>query len=196
MSRRPRGTVSEIVEKYRGKYPRTERKVLRRLILLQHKDINPRTLDRHLKKVFKTDTSEKARGQKLQYLSDQPVSLWDMLLLRLQGAGAPPIDLKIEKLELSDKRDPITGWYEVRYDKLLPVQGVIILKGAKELEAAASLHVPKDCLGVLLTQGKVEDGDRFLWRDKQYVIQEVEEVIDGYELGYRIAKLVARYHQP
>jgi hypothetical protein len=121
-------------------------------------------------------------------------SLWDRLQQKLLVAGGPLIDLKIEKLELSDERDPITGWYKAIYDKLLPVQGIIILKGAKELEAASSLHVPKEYLGFLLTQGNVEEGDRFSWRGKRYVIQEVEEVIDGYEVGYRIAKLVVRYH--
>lgn len=126
----------------------------------------------------------------------KPSSLWNRLQMKLQSVGGLLIDLKIEKLELGDKRDPITGWYETKYDKLLPVQGVIILKGAKELEAVASLHVPKEHLGFLLTQGNVEEGDRFSWQDKRYVIQEVEEVIDGYKLGYRIAKLVDRYRQP
>jgi transposase-like protein len=123
-------------------------------------------------------------------------SLWDRLRQKLLVAGGSLIDLKIEKLELGDERDPITGWYETIYDKLLPVQGIIILKGAKELETAASLHVPKEYLGFLLTQGNVEEGDRFSWRSKRYVIQEVEEVIDGYDVGYRIAKLVVSYHQP
>jgi len=190
--------VSEIVEKFRKQYPNTERKALRKLILLQHKGINVRTLDRHLEKAFKRNALEQdtALEQKAPSLPDRRVSLWDRLQQRLLAVGAPLIDLKIEKLELGDERDPITGWYETIYDKLLPVQGIIILKGAKELEAAASLHVPKEYLGFLLTQGNIEDGDRFLWRGKRYVIQEVEEVINGYEVGYRIAKLVHRYNQP
>jgi hypothetical protein len=105
------------------------------------------------------------------------------------------IDLSIEKLELGDKPDPITGWHEKIYDKILPVQGVIILKGAKELEAAASMRVPNEYLGFLLTQGAVEECDRFRWRGEMYVIQEVEDVIDGYDFGYRIAKLVWKYSQ-
>jgi len=52
MSQRQEGNVSEIVEKYIEKYPNVPRKVLRKLILSGFKEINNRTLDRHLKKAF------------------------------------------------------------------------------------------------------------------------------------------------
>lgn len=52
MSRRRSETVSEIVEKYVVRYRQSERDALKKMILLEHKDINPRTLDRHLKKAF------------------------------------------------------------------------------------------------------------------------------------------------
>lgn len=168
----------------------------KRLNLCKSAGIHPTTFSR-LKRVLTNEgiIKESANGYSL-WSYNELLSLWDRLRQKLFVAGGPLIDLKIEKLELSDKRDPITGWYEVIYDKLLPVQGVMILKGAKELEMAASLHVSNEYLGFLLTQGAVEEGDRFLWHGKRYVIQEVEEVIDGYEVSYRIAKLVVRYQQP
>jgi len=173
-----------------------KRQPQKRLDLCKSARIHPTTFSR-LKRLLTNEgiIKESASGYSLWNYNELP-SLWDCLRQKLLVAGGPLIDLKIEKLELGDERDPITGWYETIYDKLLPVQGIIILKGARQLETAASLHVPKECLGFLLTQGNVEEGDRFSWRGKRYVIQEVEEVIDGYEVGYRIAKLVVRYHQP
>ena len=119
-------------------------------------------------------------------------SLWNRLKQKLLDAGAPLIDLKIEKFELGEQ-DPVTNAHAI-YVKVLPVQGIMILRGAKELEAAASLQVPHEYLGFLLTQGAVYERGRFSWRGNQYEIQEVEEVIDGYEFGYNIAKLVYQYH--
>lgn len=174
----------------------TKQQPQKRLDLIKSAGIHPTTFSR-IKRLLLNGgiIKETAHGYCLwNYI--EPTSLWNRLRIKLQGAGGPLIDLKIEKLELGDKRDPITGWYETIFDKLLPVQGIIILKGAKELEAAASLHVPNEFLGFLLTQGSIVEGDRFLWHGKRYVIQEVEEVIDGCELGYRIAKLVVRFHQP
>jgi len=59
MSKKSNRPVSEIVETYRIKYPQTERPALRRLILSEHKEINPRTLDRHLRKAFSPFKREK-----------------------------------------------------------------------------------------------------------------------------------------
>lgn len=53
VSSRQSEDVSEIVEAYLKFYQNTERKALRRLILLEYEDVNTRTLDRHLKKAFK-----------------------------------------------------------------------------------------------------------------------------------------------
>jgi hypothetical protein len=69
----------------------------------------------------------------------------------------------------------------------------MILRGAEELEAAAEISVPSDYLGLLLTDGAVRAGDRFQWRGNFYVLQEVETILEGYEVSYRIAKLVERY---
>lgn len=52
MSKGQKKSVSEIVEKCRVKYPQADRKLIRKLILLEHGEINPRTLDRHLAKAF------------------------------------------------------------------------------------------------------------------------------------------------
>ena len=122
----------------------------------------------------------------------KPTSMWELLQIKLNDAGGPLIELNIEILELGE-RDKITGWYKKLYDKILPIKGVMILKGAKELEVAGSVQVPPTYLGLLLTDGAIEAGDRFSWRNNLYVIQEVEKIIDGYEVGYRVAKLVVRY---
>jgi hypothetical protein len=58
MSRGHAGNVSEVVENYRKRYPGTERRALRKLILGERKDINPRTLDRHLRIAFKPQTGK------------------------------------------------------------------------------------------------------------------------------------------
>jgi hypothetical protein len=57
-------TVSEIVEKYMKQYPDTERKALRKLILLRNKGINPRTLDRHLRKAFERGVKKPSTEEK------------------------------------------------------------------------------------------------------------------------------------
>ncbi len=58
MSQRQKASVSEIVERYKNKYRQTERKALRNMILKEKRDINPRTLDRHLKKAFESKPFE------------------------------------------------------------------------------------------------------------------------------------------
>lgn len=59
MSQRQKENVSKIVEKYKNKYPRTQREALRELILSKFTQFNPRTLDRHLKKAFENEPSGK-----------------------------------------------------------------------------------------------------------------------------------------
>jgi hypothetical protein len=189
MSQRQKKRVSEIVEEYRNRFPEAKRQLIRDAILKKHNSISIRTLNRHLKKEF-----DKAQSfTKISPNVTKRISLWNRLLLKLEEAGVSLFDIEIQKLELGEP-DPITGWFEKIYDKILPVKGVIILKGAKELEIATSIFVSKEYLGFLLTQGAVEECDRFRWRGNIYVIQEVEEVIDGYDLGYRIAKLVWQYN--
>jgi len=194
MSLRQSQTVSEIVEKFRRKYTDTERKALRKLILLQHKDINERTLDRHLKKAFKQDTleKEKARGQKPQHLPDRPAGLWDRLKSKLEPLGGNLVDLTVEKFSLSDTRDPITGWREKRYDTKTSIKGIMIFRGALELRAAAGVHLTPEHDVVLLTSDVIEDMDRLWWKDKLYETKNVEEIFEGYNLSYRIARLDER----
>jgi len=70
MSKRSSRTVSEIIEKYRNKYPQAERKILRRLILLEHKQTNARTLDRHLRKAFSAKKPTEEESSKHEKKSD------------------------------------------------------------------------------------------------------------------------------
>jgi hypothetical protein len=163
----------------------------RRIDLCKSAGIHPTTFSRY-KRLMKDIIRETPMGFCLwNYV--EPTSLWNRLQLKIMAVGVSLVDMRIEKFELGNKPDPITGWYEEIYEKVLPIKGIVILKGAKELEAATSIYVPKEYLGFLLTQGAVEECDRFMWRGKMYVIQEVEEVIDGYDFSYRIAKLVWQY---
>jgi hypothetical protein len=122
----------------------------------------------------------------------KPMTLWERLQSRLREAGGLLIDLEIEELKLGE-RDPRTGWCKKLYEKTHPVKGIIVLSGAEELEAAAKISVPSEYLGLLLTDGAVRAGDRFQWRGNLYVLQEVETILEGYEVSHRIAKLVERY---
>jgi hypothetical protein len=57
MSRRQLESVpnyADLVEDYTKTYPQTERKALKKLILLNHPQLNPRSLNRHLKKAFES----------------------------------------------------------------------------------------------------------------------------------------------
>ena len=66
----------------------------------------------------------------------------------------------------------------------------MVFKGARELEAAASMNVPDKYRGLLFTQGSVGEWDRFLWRGKRYRIEEVDSVEGEYDSSYMVAKFV------
>lgn len=157
-----------------------------RLELIKSANIHPSTFSR-LKRLLLNEKIIKETKNGFCLWNYEPESLWSRLVTKLQGAGGYLIDLTIQKVEIG-KPDPITGWFEKTYNTEIPIQGIIILRGAKELEAAASLKVPDEFAGLLLTQGDVDLCDRLLWRGNLYEIQEIEEVFDGYEPSYKIAK--------
>ena len=63
MSRRqlePVPNYADLVDKYREKYPKTERKALKKLILSKYTQLNSRSLDRHLSKAFSPKQTSEA----------------------------------------------------------------------------------------------------------------------------------------
>jgi hypothetical protein len=124
-------------------------------------------------------------------LSDfvERVTLWDKVQQDCLNANGHPVVLTLYLLELGE-RHPITGWYKPIYDKEFAIKGIMILKGAIELQKAASLTIPKEYSAFLLTQALVHMSDRLLWRATYYEIKDFDEVFDGTDLSYRIVKLV------
>jgi len=115
-------------------------------------------------------------------------SLWDRLKCKLEEMGGNLVDLRVDKFELSDTRDPITGWRKKRYTKS-SIKGIMILRGALELAAAAGIYIAHEYDAVLLTADPIEDMDRLWWKSRLYEVKDVEERYDGYNLSYRTAKL-------
>ena len=113
------------------------------------------------KKVIKETTN----GYSLYNFIEQN-DLWDRIRQSCLNAGGPLINFKVQKLELGN-RDPITGWCEKKYDKVVSIQGIIIRKGAKELKAAASVFISDDYSAFLLTQGSVDEADLLMWQEKK-----------------------------
>jgi hypothetical protein len=76
--------VSKVVGKLQEQYPNTERKALRRIILAEHKEFTPRTVDRHLEKSFKNQTLVHPHGQ-LEHIFGQLCKIIDILYERPRG---------------------------------------------------------------------------------------------------------------
>ena len=130
---------------------------------------------------------ETEKGYALWFYSETR-SLWDRLKYKLEEMGGNLVDLKVDKFELSDTRDPITGWRKKRYTKS-SIKGIMILRGALELVAAAGIYIAREYDAVLLTADPIEDMDRLWWKSKLYEVKNVEERYDGYNFSFNIAYL-------
>lgn len=119
-------------------------------------------------------------------------SLWDRVQKKLGEAGGCLINLEVEKHEVS-KPDPKTGPLEGEYVRVISIKGVMIFKGAKDLQTAASLSIPDRYYAFLFTQGSVDCKDRLRWQGKYYEVETIEEVFEKQDLSYRIAKLVTPF---
>jgi len=126
------------------------------------------------------------------WFQTEPKSLWDRLKAKLERVGGNPVDLSLDKCTLSDTRDPVTGWRKKSYDKKVSIKGIMILKGAVELIAAAGIYIPPEYDAVLLTDDSIEDMDRLWWKGKSYEVKNVEERVDGYDFSYSIAFVAER----
>lgn len=126
-------------------------------------------------------------------------SKWNILQERLDKVGGYLLDLEHRKLTLGDQ-DPITGWRKENYDRIIPIQGIIVDKGAVELAAAVPIVVPEKYNALLLTPSiinqVIREDDQIYWPDKLklYKIKKIKTILDGYESSYIIAMLKELRH--
>jgi len=82
----------------------------------------------------------------------------------------------------------------------MPIEGVIILRGAAKVEDALYTLIPRrnvdflihGCLDDLLaTPFFVKKGDLFKWQNKTYEVTESKQFFDGETLSYTLAKFMS-----
>lgn len=119
---------------------------------------------------------------------------WKTLRGRVEKFGLPLLDLKIRKLELGE-RDPKTGWPKANFDRVLPIQGIVVFNGATDLAAAIPIIIPEKYDACLFTPNLINEviriDDQVDWSDKLklYTIKKVTQIYDGIEPSYIIAML-------
>jgi hypothetical protein len=69
----------------------------------------------------------------------------------------------------------------------------MMLAGAKTMQAAAKIYVPKEYAVFLLTQASINEKDRLTWQGMQYEVKDIERIDDGYVPSHSIAKLVTPF---
>ena len=122
-------------------------------------------------------------------------SKWNILQKRLEKEGGYLLDLEHQKMKLGD-RDPETGWPKENYDQVLPIQGIIVLKGATDLAAAIKIIIPEKYDAFIFTPSLVNEvirpDDQIYWRDKRklYKVKKIDKISDPYETSYVILKVV------
>ena len=116
---------------------------------------------------------------------------WYSLKKDFDNVGAILTEIKVGKHRLGDQH-PITGNYEQIYDKAT-IQGIMMLKGAKTMQAAAKIYVPDEYEAFLLTQASVNEANTLTWQGINYKVKKVEEIYDAYVVSYKIAKLVKTF---
>ena len=122
-------------------------------------------------------------------------SKWKTLKERSEKFGGYLLDLQIRKLKVGE-RDPETGWPKENYDQVIPIQGIIVPKGATDLAAAIPITIPEKYGARLFTPSLfnkvIREDNQLFWSDKLklYKIKEVTQIFDGYDLSYIIAKLI------
>ena len=82
----------------------------------------------------------------------------------------------------------------------MPIEGVIILRGAAKREAALHMLIPRRNIDFLLfgilddllaTPVSVKKGDRFIWENKTYEVTDTKQFFDGATLSYTLAKFMS-----
>ena len=154
-------------------------------------NINKSTFYRYRHLLLGNGLMKEIDGKYVLWDYEESPTLWFRKQQELQKARGFLIKLQVEKLRLG-KRDPKTGWREMIFDEKIMVQGVMVLKGAIELEASAMTSFSGENVAALLTPDDVEEDDLLKWQDIGYVVTKVVKIIEGYNPSYRIAYLKYR----
>ena len=110
--------------------------------------------------------------------SNERMSSWESLKKALAEIGGYLTDIEVEKRRSDETFEKI------------PVQGIMMLAGAKTMQAAAKIYVPDEYEAFLLTQASVNEAYTLTWQGINYMVRKVDEIYDAYVVSYRIAKLV------
>jgi hypothetical protein len=170
---------------------------LRRIQLCEKANINESTFSRYKRLLLnKGILKESAQGFSLWYFRESS-TLWDIMLSGLQEAAGHLLKLKLEKLRLV--KNQATGKCEKIYDSM-PIEGVIILRGAAKLEDALHSLIPRRNIDflmfgilddLLVTPVSVQENDRIVWQNKKYEVTAVKQFFDGETLSYSLAKFMS-----
>ena len=160
---------------------------LKRLELCKEASINEATFSRYKRLLINRGIiKETSKGYALSDYDEKP-SLWQRLLDDLKAANGNLKIIRFYRLSLVGPRDPITGWLKKKYDEYR-IEGVIILKGALELEAKANITFSDFNSLAVLTQALIDEGD-VMWFRELYEARKVKPIFEGVDLSYRIVWL-------
>lgn len=160
--------------------------------LCQSAGISTATFYRNLRVLKKRGImKETPKGYVLWNYREQE-SLWNSLLNILENVGGRLVEAKIQGASYCG-RDTETGWRQFAYDEASRTSGVVVLKDAPRLLGAIrsfGISIRDDNDGVFLTIGEIGWKDRLWWRSGLFEVEGVEERFDGYDVGFRVGKLV------
>ena len=173
---------------------------LKRIELCEKANINESTFSRYKRLLLNQGIlKESNQGFSLWFQNETP-KLWDTVYGELQKVGGHLTEVKLERL-LVERKDYVGRMPNEIYNNPVSIEGVIILKGAAKLEQALRLGLPneykfyahnKPLGGFFVTPVSVKRGDRFVWSDKMFEADYVEQFFDGETLSYTLAMLKQR----
>jgi hypothetical protein len=102
---------------------------------------------------------------------------WDSLKNTLARIGGYLTEIEVEKRRSDETYCKIT------------VKGIMMLKGAKTMQAAAKMCIPDEYEAFLFTESSLDKNDKLTWQGNTFRVKDIEDIYDVYSLSYRIAKL-------
>jgi hypothetical protein len=100
---------------------------------------------------------------------------WDSLLSDFSKVGANLMKVTVEKHASGNKA---------------VIQGIIVLRDAKETQDVLKKYVSGGCEAFLFTKAPLDKDDRFNWQGVgTFVVKEIEDIYDVSSFSYRIVKL-------
>ncbi len=170
---------------------------LKRLELCEKANINESTFSRYKRLLLNQGIlKESNQGFSLWFQIEIP-KLWDTMYDQLQKVGGHLTEVKLERLTV--ERKPYVAYMpNETYKTPVLAKGVIILKGAVELERALVLGLPHEYKfyvrnrplgGFFVTPVLMKRGDRFAWDNKIFEVDSTEHFFDGENLSYTLAML-------